>query len=114
MTQTLLPDGYPAFLKELRQRIRDAQLRASVAVNSQLVLLYWQIGREILIRQENEQWGAKVIDRLSADLRKSFPEMKGFHLAISNTCGLSRKLGRKRSLCSRLLHKFPGFTIACC
>jgi predicted nuclease of restriction endonuclease-like (RecB) superfamily len=72
MTQPLLPDGYPAFLKELRQRIRDAQLRASVAVNSQLVLLYWQIGRDILIRQENERWGAKVIDRLSADLRQSF------------------------------------------
>jgi len=78
MIQTLLPDGYPAFLKELKQRIRDAQLRASVAVNSQLVLLYWQIGRDILIRQEKERWGAKVIDRLSADLKKSFPEMKGF------------------------------------
>jgi predicted nuclease of restriction endonuclease-like (RecB) superfamily len=78
MTQTFLPDGYPAFLKELKQRIRDAQLRASVAVNSQLALLYWQIGRDILVRQENERWGAKIIDRLSADLRKSFPEMKGF------------------------------------
>jgi predicted nuclease of restriction endonuclease-like (RecB) superfamily len=78
MTQMLLPDGYPAFLKELKQRIRDAQVRASVAVNSQLVLLYWQIGRDILARQEDERWGAKVIDRLSADLKKSFPEMKGF------------------------------------
>jgi predicted nuclease of restriction endonuclease-like (RecB) superfamily len=78
MTQSLLPDGYPAFLKELKQRIRDAQLRASVAVNTELVLLYWTIGRDILLRQEKERWGAKVIDRLSADLKRSFPEMKGF------------------------------------
>jgi hypothetical protein len=50
MTQTLLPDGYPAFLKELKQRIRDARLHASVVVNSRLALLYWQIARDILIR----------------------------------------------------------------
>jgi predicted nuclease of restriction endonuclease-like (RecB) superfamily len=78
MSKKLLPDGYSAFLAELKQRIRDAQLRASVAVNSQLVLLYWRIGRDILVRQDHERWGAKVIDRLSVDLKKSFPEMKGF------------------------------------
>lgn len=43
-----------------------------------LVLLYWQIGRDILTRQQQQGWGAKVIDRLAADLRDSFPEMKGF------------------------------------
>ena len=78
MTRSLLPDGYPAFLTELKQRIRNAQLRASVAVNTELVLLYWTIGRDILLRQEKERWGAKVIDRLSADLKRSFPEMKSF------------------------------------
>ncbi len=74
----LLPDNYPAFLNELKQRIREAQLRASVSVNRELVLLYWRIGRDILVRQETERWGAKVIDRLAADLKKAFPEMKGF------------------------------------
>jgi len=78
MTQSLLPDGYPAFLKELKQRIRDAHLRASVAVNTELILLYWTIGRDILVRQEKERWGAKVIDRLAVDLKKAFSEMKGF------------------------------------
>jgi predicted nuclease of restriction endonuclease-like (RecB) superfamily len=73
-----LPDNYQALLQELKQRIREAQLRASVAVNRELVLLYWRIGRDILIRQERERWGAKVIDRLAADLKKAFPEMKGF------------------------------------
>ena len=59
-------------------RIQAAQLRASLAVNRELVLLYWQIGRDILDRQERERWGAKVIDRLAADLKGAFPEMKGF------------------------------------
>lgn len=73
-----LPDNYPALLRELKQRIRESQLRASVVVNRELVLLYWQIGRDILVRQEREHWGAKVIDRLAADLKKAFPAMKGF------------------------------------
>jgi len=48
-------------------------LRASIAVNRELVLLYWQIGRDILDRQQRENWGAKVIDRLAADLKREFP-----------------------------------------
>jgi len=59
-------------------RIRAAQLRASLAVNRELVLLYWQIGHDILDRQDREGWGAKIIDRLAIDLKRAFPEMKGF------------------------------------
>ena len=73
----LLPEGYAEFLGQLKERIRSAQLRAALAVNRELVLLYWQIGREILARQGREGWGAKVIDRLAADLRRSFPDMTG-------------------------------------
>jgi predicted nuclease of restriction endonuclease-like (RecB) superfamily len=73
-----LPDSYTAFLQGLKHRIQESQLRASVSVNRELVLLYWRIGRDILVRQERENWGAKVIDRLAADLKKAFPEMKGF------------------------------------
>jgi predicted nuclease of restriction endonuclease-like (RecB) superfamily len=72
-----LPAGYAELLDDLKRRIRTAQLRAAVAVNNALVLLYWQIGREILTRQTREGWGAKVIDRLAADLRRAFPEMSG-------------------------------------
>ena len=72
------PAGYAAFLDELKQRIRTAQTRATVAVNRELVVLYWGIGREILARQRQQGWGAKVIDRLAADLHRSFPEMRGF------------------------------------
>lgn len=69
--------AYKALLAELKRRIQEAQVRAGLAVNRELVLLYWSIGREILVRQEREGWGAKVIDSLARDLHQSFPEMKG-------------------------------------
>jgi predicted nuclease of restriction endonuclease-like (RecB) superfamily len=78
MTESLAPDSYGQFLADLKGRIRAAQVRASMAVNRELVLLYWQIGRDILDRQQRENWGAKVIDRLAADLKRAFPDMKGF------------------------------------
>ena len=76
--EPLTHDPYAQFFADLKSRIQAAQLRASVAVNRELVLLYWQIGREILDRQQKESWGAKVIDRLAADLKREFPDMKGF------------------------------------
>ena len=72
------PEGYADWLTELKARIHGAQQRAALAVNRELVLLYWQIGRDILTRQSQQGWGAKVIERLSQDLRTTFPEMKGF------------------------------------
>lgn len=71
------PDNYPAFLAELKDRIRSARLRSALSVNRELVLLYWSVGRDILVRQRAAGWGTKVIDRLAADLRRAFPEMKG-------------------------------------
>ncbi|MBH8574959.1 DUF1016 family protein [Nostocaceae cyanobacterium CENA369] len=80
MTDSLFPEltNYDAFLSILKQRIRTAQVRAALAVNQELVLLYWQIGREILQRQQDEGWGTKVIERLAKDLKREFPEIKGF------------------------------------
>lgn len=72
------PSGYADWLAELKTRIHTAQQRATLVVNRELVLLYWQIGRDILERQDRQGWGAKVIDRLGHDLRTAFPEMKGF------------------------------------
>jgi predicted nuclease of restriction endonuclease-like (RecB) superfamily len=75
---TTRPEGYEDFLRDLKQRIRTAQVRAVLAVNRELVLLYWQIGRDIVERQDRAGWGAKIIESLSADLRAAFPEMQGF------------------------------------
>jgi len=72
------PEGYAHWLADLKTRIQNAQQRASLAVNHELIGLYWQIGRDILARQAAQGWGTKVIDRLSQDLRAAFPEMKGF------------------------------------
>ena len=73
-----LPADYAVWLSELKTRIHEAQQRATRAVNRELVLLYWQIGGDILARQDREGWGAKVIERLAQDLRNAFPDMKGF------------------------------------
>ena len=62
------PAGYAAWLAELKTRIHASQQRAALAVNRELVLLYWQIGRDILARQAEQGWGAKVIQRLAHDL----------------------------------------------
>lgn len=68
---------YESFLRDLKARIHSVQTRAALAVNRELVLLYWEIGRDILDRQQREGWGTKVIERLAQDLRREFPEMKG-------------------------------------
>jgi len=73
-----VPDEYPVLLAHLVTEVRSAQQRAVLAVNRELVILYWEIGRAILAAQAREGWGAKVIDRLAADLRREFPEMRGF------------------------------------
>ncbi len=74
----LLPAGYDELLGRLKERVRSARLGAGLAVNREMILLYWQIGRDILQRQADQGWGAKVIDRLAADLRRAFPKMTGF------------------------------------
>ena len=76
-----LPADHAAWLAELKSRIHHAQQRAKLAVNRELVLLYWQVGRDILARQGREGWGAKVIERLAQDLRNAFPDIKGFSRA---------------------------------
>ena len=75
---TVSPEGYESFLRELKERVRAARVRAALAVNSELVVLYWSIGRDILDRQKRLGWGARVIDRLAADLRREFPDARGF------------------------------------
>jgi hypothetical protein len=73
-----LPADYPQFLTEIKTRIAAARTRAALSVNSELIRLYWEIGHEILEREQREGWGARVIDRLAADLRRELPDMTGF------------------------------------
>jgi predicted nuclease of restriction endonuclease-like (RecB) superfamily len=73
-----LPDNYDDFLRSLKAKIKQAQAKAALSVNQELILLYWQIGQGILLKQQHEQWGSQAIERLAQDLRRSFPDMKGF------------------------------------
>lgn len=73
-----LPDRYPELLDELKDHIQRARVKASLSVNRELILLYWEIGRRTLDHQAEEGWGAKVIDRLAADLQLAFPNTQGF------------------------------------
>lgn len=73
-----LPADYVETLGTIKDRIQQERIRVVLAVNSAMVLLYWDVGRLILDRQDHAGWGARVIDRLSADLCDSFPEMRGF------------------------------------
>lgn len=70
--------SYATILEELKTKIRQAQYKAVISANKEMIFLYWDIGKTILIQQEKQGWGTKVIDRLAADLRHEFPEMKGF------------------------------------
>jgi predicted nuclease of restriction endonuclease-like (RecB) superfamily len=76
-TKSGLPSDYGAALAEIKQRIGSERVRVVLAANAAMVLLYWDIGRVILKRQERDGWGAGVIDRLAADLLGAFPEMRG-------------------------------------
>ena len=75
--KNVLPSDYEAVLNTLRDRIQSERLRVTLSANSAMVLLYWDIGKAILDRQRQQGWGAKVIDRLSVDLREAFHDMKG-------------------------------------
>ena len=70
--------GYADLLGDIKQRVRHAQTRAVLAVNAELIRLYWDIGALIDSRQKNEGWGAGVIPRLARDLHNELPEEKGF------------------------------------
>ncbi len=77
-TNALEPAGYTQLLETLKQRVRTTQVRAARAANTELLRLYWSIGRDIIERQDHAGWGAKVIERLASDLRTAFPDLNGF------------------------------------
>src|SRR6185295_17124923 len=78
MTKALSLPDYPTFLATLKARILHARTSAAREVNRELVLLYWDIGQGIVEKQRTAGWGDAVVERLAADLRAEFPDMRGF------------------------------------
>ncbi len=73
----MLDKEYKAFLKSVKDRIYSAQIKAALSVNRELILLYWELGKMIVEKQEKSNWGDKVIPELSKDLKMEFPDFKG-------------------------------------
>jgi predicted nuclease of restriction endonuclease-like (RecB) superfamily len=76
--QTIVAEGYETWIRSIKARIQRARIKASMLVNSEQTLLYWDVGHEILTKQEKEGWGSRVVDRMSADLKAAFPDMTGW------------------------------------
>lgn len=73
-----MSDVYLKFIEEVKAEIQKQRISVILNANSSMIYLYWNIGRAILKKQEEEGWGAKVIDRMAKDLKDSFAEMSGF------------------------------------
>jgi hypothetical protein len=78
MSKARFPANYAPLLEEIKSRIQQAQTRAVLSANAELVQLYWDIGRMIDGRQQHEGWGTAVIPRLSRELRNELSDVKGF------------------------------------
>lgn len=74
----LLPSDYPEFLRSLKAKIQARQTRTILAVNRELIALYWEIGQQIVDRQETAGWGDAVITQLERDLKREMPDLEGF------------------------------------
>ncbi len=74
----VVDDEYKEWIKNIKDRIKHSQIKASVKVNYELLDLYWDIGRDIVAKQKNVKWGEAFIETMSRDLRKTFPNMSGF------------------------------------
>ena len=86
MSKTLINSEYLLWLQELKSQIKNTQIKSAIAVNSELIMLYWDMGRQIVEKQENAKWGSGFIDQLSKDLRREFPDMSGFSVRNIHYC----------------------------
>ena len=87
MSADIIKDSeFKQWLVDLKGRIRQSQLRAAVKVNSELLRLYWDLGRDIVVRQMDAAWGSNFYSRLSKELKKEFPDMQGFSVTNLNYC----------------------------
>jgi predicted nuclease of restriction endonuclease-like (RecB) superfamily len=73
-----LDNHYTSFLKDIKNRLKTAQIRAALAANTELIKFYWQLGTDLIKHQESYKWGERFLEQFSHDMRQAFPEMQGF------------------------------------
>ena len=102
---------YSQFIKFLKEKVRSAQLRASLSVNRELIKLYWELGRDVVERKEKEGWGSKVIERIAKDLQNEFPGIEGFSKSNVFRMKAFYLAYEKVAQSVRQLEKLPIFSI---
>lgn len=110
MTKKLiLPSDYADWLVQLKKRIHGARQKVVLSANEEQICLYHDIGRDILERQSQQGWGAKVIYHLSLDLRAEFPDMKGFSVTNLKYMSYFAKLCPDRQIGQQTADQLPWF-----
>ena len=102
-----VPAGYDEMLSRIKDQIRSSRIRAVMAVNSELVALYWLIGREILFRKQSRDWHDGAIPMLAADLKREFPDLKGFSRRNLNYMRQFAEAWRDESIVRQLVGQIP-------
>ena len=105
-----LPAGYQEALRAIKAQVVSARVSAARKVNAELIGLYHRIGGVILDRQQDQGWGAHVIDRLATDLRTEFPGMRGFSRSNLEYMRVSLPRSARRAFPNSLLGNWPGVT----
>jgi hypothetical protein len=100
---------YKSWLVELKSKIRSTQIKAAIAVNSALILFYWDLGK--MISEKQTSWGSKFLETLSKDLQNEFPEMKGFSVSNLKFCKLFYNYFSIRSQVENEIIKSLNFSI---
>lgn len=80
MKSNISDPNYSNWILQLKQKFQQTQIKAAVKVNQELLKFYWELGADIVEKQEKTNWGSKFLNQLSADLQREFPEVKGFSL----------------------------------
>ena len=86
MNEIVKNTDYRNWIGELKTQIQRSQIKAALSVNSQLIMFYWDLGRQIVEKQETAKWGSGFIEQLSKDLRAAFPDMGGFSFTNLQYC----------------------------
>jgi predicted nuclease of restriction endonuclease-like (RecB) superfamily len=77
-SKNIVDTNYQQWLADLKEKIRNSQMKAALKVNTEMLTLYWEIGKELTEKQAQSNWGDKIIIQLAKDLNNEFPEIKGF------------------------------------
>ena len=103
-----VPAEYSSFITQLKTKIRSAQLKAATSVNREMISLYWDIGRDIVDKQEKDGWGSKVIERVAKDIQNEFPGIEGFS---KTNIGRMRAFYRTYAIYPQLVGKIEDLPI---